>query len=119
VPTCPRQAGVHGRVLAEVAFEPHRAHAWVTTVETLQHGERPVGRAVVDEDQLEGAEPGLERGERAAVELLERVGFVVKRDDDRYVRGGKLRFHKSGCRPRLRVSHATNSIARSLLRGTR
>ena len=52
---------VHRRVLAEVALEPDRAHAPVGRVDALELGESRVGRAVVDEDQLECARRLVER----------------------------------------------------------
>ena len=57
------EPGMHRRVLAEVALEAHAARtrdppAWSRS----SVGERPVGRAVVDEDQLERRGP-VERGD--------------------------------------------------------
>src|SRR6266508_6975811 len=87
VAACAGEAGVHGWVLAEVALEAHGAYPRIGGVEALERRERAVGRAIVDEDQLEGPRPRLERGDAAAVELLDRPGLVVDGDDDRDVRG--------------------------------
>ena len=93
----PAQPGVHRGVLAEVPLEADRVDAPVGRVERSSIGERPVRRAVVDVDDLERAAEALERGDRAAVELLERAHLVVERDDDGEL-GGRLagwRRHRS------------------------
>ncbi len=77
-----RQPRVHRRMLSEVALEAHRPNARIGAVQTLERRKGPVGRAVVDEDQLERARPRIERGDRAAVQLVERAGLVVDGDDD-------------------------------------
>ena len=48
-----REPGVHRRVLAEVPLEADGVDARVGRVQPLELGPGPVGRAVVDEDQLE------------------------------------------------------------------
>ena len=65
-----REPGVHRRVLAEVALEADGAHARVAGVQPLDRRPRAVGRAVVDEDQLERLAVECRYG--APVELLER-----------------------------------------------
>jgi hypothetical protein len=72
----PREARVHGRMLTEVAAEADGPHALVTSVEPLELGERAVGRPVVHKDDLVGPLYGVERRDRAAVELVERGGLV-------------------------------------------
>jgi len=52
-------------------------------VETAQDGKAPVGRAVVDVDDLERLVVRLERCRYLPVELLDRVLLVVQRNDDR------------------------------------
>ena len=79
-----REAGVHRRVLAEVALEADGADARVGGVQPLDDRPGAVARAVVDEDELEAAP--VERRHDPAVELLERARLVVERDDDRELR---------------------------------
>jgi hypothetical protein len=59
-------------VLPEVALEADGTDARIAGVQALEYGERPVGRPVVHEDQLEGPRPRIERCERSAAELLDR-----------------------------------------------
>ena len=113
----PAQPRVHRGVLAEVPLEADRVNARVCRVEPLEHGERPVGRAVVDVDDLERAAEALERCDRAAVELLERAHFVVERDDD-----GELGGRLAGCRrhrswERLGLCHRSRSVTVTAGRG--
>ena len=84
---------MHRRVLTEVPLEADRVDARVVRVELLQHGECSVRGAVVDIDDLERTAEALERGDRPAVELLERLDLVVERDDD-----GELGGRVAGCR---------------------
>ena len=49
----PAEAGVHRGVLAEVPLEADHPHARVGCVQALERGERAVGGAVVDVDELE------------------------------------------------------------------
>jgi hypothetical protein len=44
-----RKPRMHGWMLAEVALEPNRADSRIVAVQTLERGERPIRRAVVDE----------------------------------------------------------------------
>ena len=80
------EARVHGGMLPEVALEADGPHARVVVVQALERGEGAVGRAVVDEDELEGAAELVEGLHGAAVELLERGRLVEERDDDRELR---------------------------------
>ena len=82
----PREARVHGRMLAEVPAEANGPHAVVACVEALELGERAVGRPVVHEDDLVRPARCVERRDRAAVQLVERRRLVVERDDDRDIR---------------------------------
>src|SRR5436190_12847295 len=106
-------------MLAEIPLEAHRANARVGAVQPLEHRERPVRGAVVDEDQLERPRPRLERGERPPVELFHAARLVEDGDDDRDVRRRKLRVREAGLCPHFGVGHALNPSARSLERGTR
>ena len=72
-------------MLAEVALEPHRAHARVAAVQALQRREGAVRRTVVDEDELERTRSGVERRDRPAVELVDRGGLVEDGHDDREI----------------------------------
>ena len=67
------EAGVHRRMLAEVAPEADGADARRRAAcRRSSSAKRAVGRAVVDEDQLEGPAELLERRDRAPVQLVER-----------------------------------------------
>ncbi len=77
------QPGVHRRVLAEVAFEAHRADPSVRRVDPLQLGEGRVERAVVDANQLEIEIGWIQRLDGSTVELGHVGGLVVERQDDR------------------------------------
>jgi hypothetical protein len=68
------EPGGDRRLVAEVAGEGDDPDPRVLPREPLQQLRRAVGGAVVDEDQLEGK--ALERGNHAAVELVERLDFV-------------------------------------------
>jgi hypothetical protein len=57
-PACACDAGVHGRVLPEVALERDHPHPRVALVQLLQQRHRAVGRPIVDEDHL-GRDAGL------------------------------------------------------------
>ena len=73
---------MHRGMLTEVPLEADGVHAIVGGVESLERGERPVARTVVDVDDLERApEPG-ERLAGPTVELVQRARLVVQRDDD-------------------------------------
>src|SRR5439155_22271542 len=82
-------------------------------------GEGGVRGAVVHEDQLEGARPRLEDGNRPPIELVHRAGLVVERDDDGDVGRRKIGVDRSPALERLRACHAGRIVARSLHRGTR
>ena len=73
---------VHGRMLADVALEPHGADVRVAVVDPLERRERPVGRAVVDVEHLVRPAERRERRRQAPVELLERRAFLEERHDD-------------------------------------
>ena len=94
------EPGVHGRVLPEVALEADRAHAPVRRVDALELGERRVGRAVVDEDELERATRGVESGGGPLVELPDVLALVVDGNHDRDRR-----------RRRVGVAPATAAVA--------
>ena len=96
-----RQAGVHRRMLSEVALEPHRTHAGIATVQALQRCEGAVRRAVVDEDQLERARAGIERRNGSSVELVHRRRLVEQGDDDRDVGRRKVRVGDASCLQRF------------------
>ena len=81
-----RETRVHRRVLAEVALEADGAHARVGGVQALDRGPRSVGRAVVDEDQLERLSVECRYG--APIELLDRALLVQERHDDGKIRSG-------------------------------
>ena len=78
----PGEACVHRRVLPEVPLEADHADPPVGGVKLLEDGERAVGRTVVDVDDLERASELGERRDRPPVELGQRAGLVVERDDD-------------------------------------
>ena len=63
-----------------VALEADAADAGVGGMQALDRGPGRIGRAVVDEDQLE--RPPVECGYRAPVELLDRALLVQERHDD-------------------------------------
>jgi len=77
------EAGVHRRVLAEVALEAHDVHPRVGVVQFPQPREGRVRRAVVDEDRLPVA--AVERLGEPPVELRHRAFLVQHRDHNRYV----------------------------------
>jgi hypothetical protein len=92
---------VHRCVLPEVALEAHRPHARVCIAETLELGERPVGRPVVDEDQLEGARRFVERRRRPRVELAQPRLLVVDGNHDRDRRRRRIGIDSARGRKRL------------------
>ena len=105
VPARPRQPGMHRGMLAEVAFEADGAHAHVGCVKALEGGERAVRRAVVHEDQLEGARPGIERCDRTPVELVDRPRLVEDRHNDRQIGGREICIGDEAGLERLCASH--------------
>ena len=88
------------RGLSEVPTEPNHDHVRVLVVQTGQHGAAPVGRAVVDEDDLERLPSRLECRSDLTVELLERGFLVEQRDDDGdHVKGGYRRVRSASSAP--------------------
>ena len=77
---------MHRRMLAEVSLEANHAHTRIGTVKPLEHREGCVTGTVVDEDQLVGVRAGLERLDRAAIDIPDRLGLVEHRDDDGEIR---------------------------------
>src|SRR5207248_2522725 len=77
----PHEPGVHRRVLAEVALQPHRAQARVGVVQLAEPCEGGVGGPVVDEDRLPVVP--VERARDAPVQLVDGPRFVPYRHDDR------------------------------------
>ena len=69
--------------LAEVAPEPDDPNVVVCGVQARQRGERAVGRAVVDEDDLPRCVELLERRVELVVEERDAALLVVYRDDHR------------------------------------
>src|SRR6266511_6335818 len=107
-------------MLAEVALETHRTNARVGAVQTLERGKGAVGGAIVDEDELEGAWTRLERGDRPAIELLDRPGLVVEGDDYREIGRRELGVGDAASLHRLGAGHGQSiCIRRSLFRGAR
>ena len=88
-----REARVHRRVLAEVPLEADDANPFVAPRGAPRALEAAVGRAVVDEDQLERVARRLERRARAPVELVQRPGLVQQRHDHGDTRVGRRQFH--------------------------
>ena len=79
-------------------------------MQPLDLGPRPVGRAVVDEDQLERL--AVEGRYGAPVELLERRLLVQERDDDREI--GRIGHRRQGAYRRGLARRASRpSVARS------
>ena len=74
------EAGGQRRLVAEVARQVDDAHARVGGRDAVERLRRAVGRAVVDEHELE-REP-VERAADARVELVDRRLLVVDRCDD-------------------------------------
>ncbi len=74
---------VHRGVLAEVLLQADDADSVVGGVYPLELREGRVGRAVVDEDQLEAAARRVERLDRPLVQLAQAGTLVVDRDHDR------------------------------------
>ena len=70
------------RRLAEVAPQLDDAHVVAGGGQPRHHGERAVGGAVVDEDDLERQSGGHERCVDLRDERLEAVGLVEDRDDE-------------------------------------
>ena len=99
------EAGVHRGMLAEVALEADGAHPRIVRMDPLELGEGGVGRAVVDEDELVGARPAVERRERPTVELGQSRRLVEERDDDREVGRGELVPVRGLASKRVRVRH--------------
>jgi hypothetical protein len=103
--TCAREAGLHRRVLAEVALEADDADARVGCVQLLEPRKRPVARAVVHEENLEGAAVLLERSDRAPVELVDRRLLLEDRDDHGDARRGLRLGGRRGNREHLGFGH--------------
>ncbi len=104
---------MHRRMLPEVALESHGPHACVPVVDPLERSEGPVGRAVVDEDQLEGAWPRVERRERPPVQLFDTGDLVEERDDHRDVRCRRLRLEVVLAHHRLDFRHRRTETIRA------
>ena len=79
-----REAGVHRRMLAEVAREADGADARIAFVERAEPVEGVVAGAVVDDEELEG--PAVDGGDGPLVELVDRPLLVQHRHDDRQLR---------------------------------
>ena len=103
-----REPGVHRGMLAEVPLEADDADARVGVVQPLEPRERPVARAVVDEEDLERAAVLLERRDRAPVELVDARLLVVDRHDDarRSARAPARQPPREPRTPRVRPSSA-------------
>ena len=80
------QPGGERRLVPEVARQVHDPHARVGVGDAVEELGRAVGRAVVDEHQLERIVG--DRGDRAGDELLDQLLLVVDRRDDAEQRGG-------------------------------
>ena len=78
-----RETGLERGRLAEVAPEPNDANVVVCSMQARQRGERAVGRAVVDEDDLPRLVELLERRGKLVVEERDAALLVVYRDDHR------------------------------------
>jgi len=76
------EAGHERGGLAEVSPQPNDAHVLLGAVQPRQGRERPVGRAVVDEDRLPGSVQGLECRTELVVEQSDTSLFVMHRYDD-------------------------------------
>ncbi len=77
------EARLQRRRLAEVPPQPDDAHVVVSRVQARERRERPVGRAVVDEDDLPRLLERLERRGELLVEQRDAALLVVHRDDHR------------------------------------
>ena len=78
-------------LVAEVAGETDELDARVALVERAHQLEAPVGAAVVHEHHLGRPVEGLEHGNEAAVELLQRLALVEDRDHERVLGRRSLR----------------------------
>ena len=58
-------------------------HLLVSRVQTRERGERPIGRAVVDEDDLPRLSEWLKRRRELVVQECDAALLVVHRDDHR------------------------------------
>ena len=105
---------MHRGVLAEVALQPDRPELGVPGMEPFEHLPGPVGRAVVDEDDLVGAAEALERLDRLAVDLLQRGLLVVDGNDERDVRPLDLRKRLTRCRNGLHFGHFREATSANL-----
>ena len=76
------EAGDERRRLAEVPAQSNDADVARGAVEPRQSGERPIGRAVVDEDRFSGHVEGLEHRTELVIEQGDAPLLVVHRDDD-------------------------------------
>jgi len=81
-------AGVHRRVLAEIALERHDPYARIRGMQPLEDGEGAVRGAVVDEDQLRGDARRLEGRHDAVVERLDGGLLVQDGHHHRHLRRG-------------------------------
>ena len=77
------EARLQRRRLAEVPPQPDDANAVVCRVQPGQGAERPVGGAVVDEDDLPGLSERVERRGELVVEERDAALLVVHGDDHR------------------------------------
>ena len=111
-----RQPGMHGGVLAEAALETDGADAGVVGVQALERGERAVGGAVVDDDDLERPAERLELRDRAPQELVERPRLVQHGDDDGQLWRGRRLALGGGLGPRQDVGlrHPSVSVSPQL-----
>ena len=71
------------RLMAEVAGERDDADPSIGGGESLDHGERRVGAAVVDQEQLHLVHDVLDSGQGALAEDGDAILFVVDRCDER------------------------------------
>src|SRR5262249_23627148 len=76
-----REPSVHRRVVAGGPLPANPVDARAGRVDAREGGEGAVGRAVVDEDELE--RPSVEGRDGATVELVDRADLVEDRYDDR------------------------------------
>src|SRR5579863_1076643 len=73
----------HRRCLAEVVPEVRDADARIPLLSALEQLERPVGAAVIDEEDLDGCRPVRQRRTQALDERRDVLRFVVHRNDHR------------------------------------
>jgi hypothetical protein len=73
---------MHGRMLADIALEPHSADVRVAVVDPLERRERPVRRPVVDVEHLVRPAERRQGRRQAPLQLLERRALLEERHDD-------------------------------------